>query len=122
MEQVFKLFFVLVFGFFLQSELQFQASGFQNIGDVFATGFSCFAMFGDEATAQLINFRGRPLLHTDLAGSLQDERFFCVGRFVHRFEACSPARSRRYLITLLLCSASVALKKCPPWVLATKYR
>src|ERR1700686_1485666 len=122
MEQVFKFFFILVFGFFLKSELQFQSGIFQNIGDVLTAGLSGFAMFGDQAAAQLIDFRGRPLLHADLAGSLQDERFFCVGRVVHRFEACSPARSRRYLITLLLCSASVALKKCPPWVLATKYK
>jgi len=36
--------------------------------------------------------------------------------------AGKPAINRRYFTTFLLCSARVAPKKCPPCVLATKYK
>src|SRR5260370_15919276 len=100
-------------------------------------------MLGQEPSAQLVDLRRRPLLHLDLPGGLEDQRLLRFQMIVHRAALrCSfpgfffrlgrgrcgggggsagrPAISRRYFTTFLLCSASVALKKCPPWVLATK--
>src|SRR5258707_15585528 len=88
-------------------------------------------------------------MRVDLAGGFQDQRFlvlevlgdcalprwsFCgwAAGLVCRFfalgggggggggSAGSPASSLRYFTTFLLCSASVELKKWPPWVFATK--
>src|SRR4029077_13178881 len=45
---------------------------------------------------------------------------FCGGGGGGGGSAGSPASRRRYFVTFRLCSASVALKKCPPCVFATK--
>src|SRR5215831_15341466 len=100
-------------------------------------------MFRDQPPPQLINFRRGPSLHLNLASRIKDQRLFRFCLFGHRAAlrcpfACflfpfgcagggggggsagSPASNRRYFITFLLCSSSVALKKWPPCVLATK--
>jgi len=96
----------------------------------------------NEPPAQLVDLSRRPFFDLDLAGGIEDQRLFRFRFFVHRAaprcgflyfflelgggggggggSAGSPARSRRYFTTFLLCSASVALKKWPPCVLATK--
>src|SRR5271165_4343109 len=148
MQQVFKLFFVLLFRFFLQGEQHFPARRFQDVPDVLRTGFSRLAVLRMKPPAQLIDLGERPFRRADFSGGIEDQVFFRFFRISHQavplrglacaffllwagvcFCVCggggggsagSPASRRRYFVTFRLCSSSVALKKCPPCVLATK--
>src|SRR5262249_3535092 len=103
-----------------------------------------FPVFGDQPSPQLVDFRRSISLRANLSRCFQNQFFFRSQQIAHRLAplACrlsaagffggaagawaaaagTPASSRRYFVTLRLCSSSVAEKKCPPSVLATKYK
>ena len=140
-QQILEFFLVLVLGFFLLVNHYFLSRVFQHVSNVFHSRFARLAVLRQEPPPQLIDLRRRPLLYLDLPGGLQDQCLLRFQIFSHRAvprcclpcfffglggggcgggSAGRPASSRRYFTTFLLCSARVALKKCPPWVLATK--
>src|SRR5207245_4488700 len=114
----------------------------QHVSNVIRVCLAGISMLGQEPPAQLVDLRGRPLLHLDFPGGIKDQRLFRFQMIAYRAaprccfpgfffwlgggvgggggSAGRPASSRRYFTTFLLCCASDALKKCPPWVLATK--
>src|SRR5262249_4902036 len=88
-EQVFKFFLELLLSFGLNLEVHFVAVVFENVGDIVSASFGCFAMLGDEPAAQLVDFRGRPVLRGYLPRRLQNQFLLGLLRIVHRAISCS---------------------------------
>jgi hypothetical protein len=143
-QQVGELFLVAPFRIRLRGPDHAHAALFENAHDVVRGSFSgSRAKLRNQPSADLFDFRGSKarlaqsargfqdqillaggfagLVFLGAAGS-QDRPQRCTFLGAGSAAAASRASSLRSLATLRLCSASVALKKWPPWSLATKNR